>query len=103
MALLLAVALPVLRPPVAQAGISPERWRWTTVHGHRIYFAEQGDGRTLVLLHGGGELGELLGEVMAYERGDFDAAAALIRRHPDIEQIYREATRWADLGIAELL
>jgi EAL and modified HD-GYP domain-containing signal transduction protein len=54
------------------------------------------------LLRGGGELGELLSEVMAYERGDFDAAAALIRRHPDIEQIYREATRWADRGIAEL-
>jgi EAL and modified HD-GYP domain-containing signal transduction protein len=55
------------------------------------------------LVHGEGELGELLSEVIAYERGDFDAAAALIRRHPDIEDIYREATRWADVGIAELV
>ena len=53
------------------------------------------------LVHGEGELGELLSEVIAYERGDFDAA--LIRRHPDIEDIYREATRWADVGIAELV
>jgi c-di-GMP phosphodiesterase len=54
------------------------------------------------LLHGSGELGELLTEVIAYERGDFDAAASLIGRHRDIERIYREATIWADLGIAEL-
>ena len=55
------------------------------------------------LLHGGGELGELLGEVLAYERGDFDASSELIRRHPDIERIYREATMWADLGVTELV
>jgi EAL and modified HD-GYP domain-containing signal transduction protein len=55
------------------------------------------------LLHGSGELGELLTEVIAYERGDFDAASELIRRHPEIERIYREATMWADLGIAELV
>jgi hypothetical protein len=40
---------------------------------------------------------------MAYERGDFDASSELIRRHPDIEQVYREATRWADLGVTELI
>ncbi len=55
------------------------------------------------LLHGGGELGELLTEVIAYERGDFDAVSQLIRHHPDIEQVYREATMWADLGITELV
>ena len=55
------------------------------------------------LLHGSGELGELLTEVMTYQRGDFDAASELIGRHPDIEQIYREATMWADLGITELI
>jgi EAL and modified HD-GYP domain-containing signal transduction protein len=55
------------------------------------------------LLHGSGPLGELLTEVMAYERGDFDASSELIRRHPDIEQVYREATRWADLGVTELI
>jgi EAL and modified HD-GYP domain-containing signal transduction protein len=54
------------------------------------------------LLHGTGQLGELLTEVIAYERGDFDAARRLIRRRPDIERIYREATKWADLGLAEL-
>ncbi|MGO9319468.1 MAG: EAL and HDOD domain-containing protein [Solirubrobacteraceae bacterium] len=55
------------------------------------------------LLHGGGELGETLTEVMAYQRGDFDAAGELIRRHPNIEQIYREATVWADLSIRGLI
>jgi c-di-GMP phosphodiesterase len=55
------------------------------------------------LLHGGGELGNLLTEVIAYERGDFDAAAALIGRRPDIEQVYREATAWADHGLMELV
>jgi c-di-GMP phosphodiesterase len=54
------------------------------------------------LLHGDGELGELLYRVIAYERGDFEAARELIRRHPDIERVYREASMWADLGIAEL-
>jgi EAL and modified HD-GYP domain-containing signal transduction protein len=54
------------------------------------------------LLHGTGQLGELLTEVIAYQRGDFDAVRTLIRRRPDIERIYREATRWADLGLAEL-
>jgi len=54
------------------------------------------------LLHGSGELGELLTEVITYQRGAFDAASELIRRHPEIEQIYREATMWADLGITEL-
>jgi EAL and modified HD-GYP domain-containing signal transduction protein len=55
------------------------------------------------LLHGSGELGELLTEVTAYMRGDFDAAAELIRRHPNIEQIYREASIWADLSIRGLI
>ncbi|MGD0455481.1 MAG: EAL domain-containing protein [Solirubrobacteraceae bacterium] len=55
------------------------------------------------LLHGGGELGETLTEVIAYQRGDFDAAGALIRRHANIEQIYREATIWADLSIRGLI
>jgi c-di-GMP-related signal transduction protein len=55
------------------------------------------------LLHGSGELGETLSEVIAYQRGDFDAAGELIRRHPNIEQIYREATVWADLSIRGLI
>jgi c-di-GMP phosphodiesterase len=55
------------------------------------------------LLHGSGELGQLLSEVMAYMRGDFDDASELIRRHPNIEQIYREASSWADLSIRGLI
>ncbi|MGA2453667.1 MAG: hypothetical protein ABSG93_09130, partial [Solirubrobacteraceae bacterium] len=55
------------------------------------------------LLHGSGELGTMLSEVTAYQRGDFDTASELIRRHPDIEQIYREASTWADAGITELV
>jgi EAL and modified HD-GYP domain-containing signal transduction protein len=55
------------------------------------------------LLSGSGELGETLTEVIAYQRGDFDGASELIRRHPNIEQIYREATVWADLSIRGLI
>ena len=35
--------------------------------------------------------------------GDFDAAGELIGRYPNIEQIYREATVWADLSIRGLI
>ncbi len=55
------------------------------------------------LLHGSGELGAMLTEVTAYQRGDFDVAEELIRRHPNIEQIYREASTWADLSIRGLI
>jgi EAL and modified HD-GYP domain-containing signal transduction protein len=55
------------------------------------------------LLHGSGELGGLLTDVMAYMRGDFGAAAELIRAHPNIEQIYHEASIWADLSIRGLI
>lgn len=55
------------------------------------------------LLRGSGELGTTLSEVIAYERGDFDAAGELIRHHPNIQQIYREAAAWADLSIRGLI
>jgi EAL and modified HD-GYP domain-containing signal transduction protein len=55
------------------------------------------------LLDGSGELGEMLTEVIAYQRGDFDAAGELIARRANIEQIYREATTWADLSIRGLI
>ncbi|HTW42510.1 MAG TPA: HDOD domain-containing protein [Solirubrobacteraceae bacterium] len=55
------------------------------------------------LLDRSGELGELLGEVIAYERGEFDAAGTLIERNPNVEQTYREATAWADLSIRGLI
>jgi len=43
---------------LADAGIPAEHWHWTRVSGHRIYYAVQGSGRTLVLLHGGGDSSE---------------------------------------------
>src|SRR5271165_2567615 len=55
------------------------------------------------LLYGSGKLGDLLGGVIAYQRGDFDAASELIASHPDVEQVYREAITWADQSIAELV
>jgi pimeloyl-ACP methyl ester carboxylesterase len=42
----------------AQAAIQPASWHHTTINGHRIYYAMQGTGPTLVLLHGGGDSGE---------------------------------------------
>jgi c-di-GMP phosphodiesterase len=56
------------------------------------------------LLSGDGRLGGLLRGVMAYQRGDFTAAAVLLRsRGRDIERIYREAVKWADLSFAGLV
>jgi len=54
------------------------------------------------LLYGSGELGDLLGGAIAYQRGDFDGASELISSHPDVEQVYCEAITWADRSIAEL-
>jgi EAL and modified HD-GYP domain-containing signal transduction protein len=54
------------------------------------------------LLYGGGKLGDLLAGVIAYQRGDFDAASDLIDCQPDVERVYREAITWADHSIAEL-
>jgi pimeloyl-ACP methyl ester carboxylesterase len=42
----------------AQAAIQPASWHRTTINSHRIYYAMQGTGPTLVLLHGGGDSGE---------------------------------------------
>ena len=53
---LLAMLLCV--PVQSRAGIPPENWHWARVHGHRLYYAVQGTGRTVVLLHGGGDSGE---------------------------------------------
>jgi EAL and modified HD-GYP domain-containing signal transduction protein len=55
------------------------------------------------LLDGGGELGKVLNEVIAYERGDFDGASDLTARRGDIDKIYRDATKWADEGLTELI
>jgi pimeloyl-ACP methyl ester carboxylesterase len=55
-ALLTLVLLPValVRSP---AVIQPDRWHFIRVHGHPMYYAIQGYGPTLVLLHGGGDSG----------------------------------------------
>ncbi|HYB23340.1 MAG TPA: EAL domain-containing protein [Solirubrobacteraceae bacterium] len=56
------------------------------------------------LLSGEGRLGELLHGVIAYQCGDFATAAALLRsRQSNIEQVYREAVKWADLSFAGLV
>src|SRR5471030_281972 len=41
----------------APAVIQPDRWHFIRVHGHLMYYAIQGSGPTLVLLHGGGDSG----------------------------------------------
>ncbi len=55
------------------------------------------------LLHGSGALGALLTGVVAYERGDFEGAADLIRRHPEAAETYRQAVAWADRNVDELV
>ncbi len=55
------------------------------------------------LLGGDGPLGEMLTSVMAYERGDFEAAATLTARFPNLDEVYRQAVIWADLSVTELI
>ena len=56
------------------------------------------------LLRGEGRLGELLCGVIAYQRGDFQAAGKhLGALHRNLEQIYREAVQWADMSFAGLV
>jgi pimeloyl-ACP methyl ester carboxylesterase len=47
-----------LLPMVSSAAIPPDRWHSAQVYGHRIHYLVLGNGRTLVLLHGGGDSGE---------------------------------------------
>lgn len=55
------------------------------------------------LLERRGEMGELLEAVIAYQRGDFDAAGQLSQRHVEIAAAYRDAVEWADGSLAALL
>jgi pimeloyl-ACP methyl ester carboxylesterase len=55
-ALLTLVLLPIALLS-APAVIQPDRWHFVRINGHTIYYAVQGDGPTLVLLHGGGDSG----------------------------------------------
>ena len=64
-ALKLGVTLPVLTLWLtcilagnAHAVNQTTEWNKATIHGHRMYYAVQGSGPTLVLLHGGGDSGE---------------------------------------------
>ena len=43
---------------LAQAVIKPTEWHRASIRGHKMYYAMQGSGPTLVLLHGGGDSGE---------------------------------------------
>lgn len=48
----------VLAASRARAAIDPNEWHHTRVNGHIVFYAMQGRGSTLVLLHGGGDSGE---------------------------------------------
>jgi pimeloyl-ACP methyl ester carboxylesterase len=48
----------VLTASRARAAIDPNEWHHTRVNGHIVFYAMQGRGSTLVLLHGGGDSGE---------------------------------------------
>jgi pimeloyl-ACP methyl ester carboxylesterase len=48
----------VLATREAVADINPNEWHHTSIYGHPIYYAMQGRGPTLLLLHGGGDSGE---------------------------------------------
>jgi c-di-GMP phosphodiesterase len=53
---------------------------------------------------GEGRLGTLLRGVIAYQCGDFAAAGELLEsRHHDIERVYRDAVKWADMSFAGLV
>jgi pimeloyl-ACP methyl ester carboxylesterase len=53
----LAAVPPHIAVPV-RVEAPPARWHWIRVHGHLMYYISQGTGRTVVLLHGGGDSGE---------------------------------------------
>lgn len=53
----LTLALLCLGSGSSPAVIQPDRWHFVRIHGHTMYYAIQGDGPTLVLLHGGGDSG----------------------------------------------
>jgi pimeloyl-ACP methyl ester carboxylesterase len=55
---LLLPLLCVLNTSKVLANINPNEWHRTSIHGHPIYYAMQGRGPTLLLLHGGGDSGE---------------------------------------------
>jgi pimeloyl-ACP methyl ester carboxylesterase len=48
----------VLAAHTAGAAISPDEWHRTRIRGHAMFYAMQGRGPTLLLLHGGGDSGE---------------------------------------------
>jgi pimeloyl-ACP methyl ester carboxylesterase len=56
--MLLVLLATLLRIDAVHAASELSMWHWTSINGHRIYYAVRGSGPTLVLLHGGGDSGE---------------------------------------------
>jgi pimeloyl-ACP methyl ester carboxylesterase len=60
--LILSAALALLTTfsgsEMTQAATEATAWHWEEIHGHRIYYALRGHGRTVLFLHGGGDSGE---------------------------------------------
>ncbi|MGO9039807.1 MAG: alpha/beta fold hydrolase [Steroidobacteraceae bacterium] len=58
MVALLALGLACARADPVRGVAQFTQWNEANIHGHKIYYAVRGSGRTLVFLHGGGESGE---------------------------------------------
>ncbi len=55
---LLGLGLVCVRADPVRGVAQPTQWNEANIHGHTIYYAVRGTGRTLVFLHGGSDSGE---------------------------------------------
>ena len=55
---LLGLWLTCVWADTVRGAAQPTEWNMADIHGHKIYYAVRGSGRTLVFLHGGGDSGE---------------------------------------------
>ena len=65
----------VLAADRAGAAINPDEWHHARIHGHTMFYAMQGHGSTLLLLHGGGDSGE---HSFAQQLGAFAAGHLIV-------------------------